>query len=305
MSNLQECKTKSQKCKIASAFANFSELVMLGHTIFSASFILIAMCVASIEVNASVWAGWRVFFLCVIALISARNFAMGFNRLCDKDIDSRNDRTKRRPSVDGRISVRAMIIFCVVNAAIFIITGYFINTLAFALSVPFLVILGGYSLMKRVSSLAHIVLGISLGLAPIAGVIAIEGAITLWCVLLALGVVFWVAGFDILYSLQDLQVDKREGLFSVPSRFGVIGALRISRVFHVLAVGFWCAFAYVADIGAAGWVGIALSAGMLIYEQYLVHRDFANIPRAFFTTNGYLGFVLLACIVIDGLMRTI
>lgn len=289
--------------KLRLSISRFSELVMFEHTIFSASFILIAMCVASVESFNSLWMGWQTFLLCALALISARNFAMGVNRFCDRDIDSRNERTKHRPSVDGRISSRAMIAFCALNALIFILTSYAINSLAFALSVPFLLILGGYSLMKRVSSAAHLVLGLSLGLAPLAGVIAIMGEIPLWSVLLACGVAFWVAGFDILYSLQDMQVDKREGLFSIPARFGLANALRFSRLFHILAVVLWCGFVYTAGLDAVAWLGVGLSAGMLIYEQYLVHRDFANIPRAFFTTNGYLGFVLLACVIIDGALR--
>lgn len=285
--------------KLRLTISRFSELVAFEHTIFSASFILIAMCVASLETNASLWVGWRTFLLCALALISARNFAMGFNRFCDRDIDKRNARTSKRPSVDGRISSQAMIAFCVFNAILFIATSYAINSLAFALSVPFLLILGGYSLMKRFSSLAHLVLGISLGLAPIAGVIAVQGAVPLWSVLLAFGVMFWVAGFDVLYSLQDIQIDKKEGLFSIPSRFGVEKALWFSRVFHVLAVVLWCGFLYLAGLGALAWFGVGISAGMLVYEQYLVHKNFANIPRAFFTTNGYLGFVLLVCIVLD------
>lgn len=154
--------------------------------------------------------------------------------------------------------------------------------------------------MKRFSSLAHLVLGLALGLAPIAGVIAIMGEIPLWSVVLACGVMFWVAGFDVLYSLQDIQIDKKEGLFSIPSRFGIERALWFSRAFHVLAVVLWCGFVYLAGLGALAWFGVGISAGMLIYEQYLVHKNFSNIPRAFFTTNGYLGFVLLVCIILDG-----
>lgn len=289
--------------KIQTSLKHFSELVAFEHTIFSASFILIAMCVASVEVNLSLWVGWETFTLCALALISARNFAMGFNRLCDRDIDARNARTKNRPSVDGRISARSIAIFCVLNALVFILASAMINSLAFVLSVPFLAILGGYSLMKRFSSLAHLVLGISLGLAPIAGVIAVAGAVPLWSVLLACGVAFWVAGFDVLYSLQDIQVDKQEGLFSIPARFGVKRSLWLSRGFHCCAVGLWCGFAYMADLGALAWIGVGLSACMLIYEQYLVHKNFANIPKAFFVANGYLGFVLLACIIGDGAGR--
>ena len=282
---------------------NFSELVAFEHTIFSASFILMAMCVASVETNMSLWVGWETFVLCIVALIGARNFAMGFNRFCDRDINARNERTKSRPSVDGRLSARKILVFCIVNALVFVLSSALINSLALALSVPFLAVLGGYSLMKRFSSLAHLVLGISLGLAPIAGAIAVQGSVPMWSVLLAFGVVFWVAGFDVLYSLQDIQVDRQEGLFSIPSRFGIRHSLLISRGFHICAVVLWCGFVYVAGLGAVAWLGVGLSMGMLIYEQYLVHKNFANIPKAFFVTNGYLGFVFLACIVCDGAVR--
>lgn len=287
---------------LASKIAHFSELVAFKHTIFSASFILIAMCVASVESNGSIWVGTKTFCLCALALITARNFAMGFNRFCDRKIDALNPRTTSRPSVDGRISSFSIAIFCAINALGFIATSYFINHLAFSLSVPFLLILGGYSLMKRFSALAHLVLGISLGLAPIAGVIAVSGEISAWSVILAVGVAFWVAGFDILYSLQDIEVDKREGLFSVPSRFGVRGALIFSRVFHIFAVLAWVWFGMSAGLGVFGFVGIGISAIMLCYEQYLVSKDFANIPKAFFVTNGYLGFILLGFVVLDALV---
>lgn len=289
--------------RIKTSLKHFNELVAFEHTIFSASFILIAMCVASVETNASLWVGWKTFALCVLALISARNFAMGFNRLCDRDIDARNERTKNRPSVDGRISARSIAIFCAINALVFILASAMINSLAFVLSVPFLAVLGGYSLMKRFSSLAHLVLGISLGLAPIAGVIAVQGAVSIWSVLLAFGVAFWVAGFDVLYSLQDMQVDRQEGLFSIPARFGAETSLLFSRGFHICALMLWSGFVYVAGLGALAWIGVGLSACMLLYEQYLVYKNFANIPKAFFVANGYLGFVLLACIIGDGAVR--
>ena len=287
---------------LASKIAHFSELVAFKHTIFSASFILIAMCVASVESNGSIWVGTKTFCLCALALITARNFAMGFNRFCDRKIDALNPRTTSRPSVDGRISSFSIAVFCVINALGFVLSSYFINHLAFVLSVPFLLILGGYSLTKRFSSLAHLVLGISLGLAPIAGVIAVSGEISAWSVILAVGVAFWVAGFDILYSLQDIEVDKREGLFSVPSRFGVRGALIFSRVFHIFAVLAWVWFGISAGLGVLGFIGIGISAIMLCYEQYLVSKDFANIPKAFFVTNGYLGFILFGFVVLDVLI---
>ena len=164
---------------------NISELIMFKHSIFSLPFIFIAMVVAS-----NGWFGWRLFFLGLLASISARNFAMGVNRYLDRDIDALNPRTKDRPSVDGRVSTSIMVLFIILNAVIFILVAYFINDLALKLSIPILLILGAYTLFKRFSSLAHIILGLSLGLAPIAGVVAVEGDIPLWSIYLALGVLF-------------------------------------------------------------------------------------------------------------------
>lgn len=280
---------------------HFSELVAFEHTVFSAAFILIAMVVASLQKHAGIWFGFPTLLLCALALISARNFAMGFNRLVDRDIDVLNERTKNRPSVDGRISATPLAIFCALNAMIFIITSHYINDLAFYLSLPFLLVLGGYSFTKRFSSMAHIVLGLSLGLAPIAGCIAVLGVIEFWCLALCIAVMFWVAGFDLLYSLQDIEFDSKHHLHSIPTRFGVKVTLYISRIFHLCAVVFWAFFISQTNVlGIVSYVGLGICALMLIYEQYLVYKDFKNIPRAFFTTNGYLGFVFFAFIILDG-----
>ncbi len=282
---------------------DFSQLVMFEHTIFSASFILIAMIVASNAHNGSPFFGFKLLFLGAITLISARNFAMCFNRICDRDIDSNNERTKNRPSVDGRISMLGMIIFCLVNAFIFVWVSYFINDLAFKLSIPFLIILGFYSVMKRFSSLAHVVLGLSLGLAPIAGDIAVSGEIHVWSVCLCVGVLFWVAGFDILYSLQDIGYDIKNNLHSIPAKFGAEDSMQIARIFHVLAVFFWALFLKLSQTHTLAIIGLIISAIMLIYEHTIVAKDFKNIPKAFFVTNGYLGFVFLFFIIIDSLVR--
>jgi len=271
-----------------------SELVMFKHSIFSLPFIFIAMIVAS-----GGWFGWKLFFLGLIEAISARNFAMGVNRYLDRDIDRLNPRTKNRPSVDGSISTTTMILFILINGIIFIVGAYFINDLAFKLSFPILIILGGYSLFKRFSSLAHIILGLSLALAPIAGVIAVKGEVTLWSIYLAIGVMFWVAGFDLLYSLQDIDFDKKHNLYSIPSRFGVKATMVISRVFHILTIIFWTLFIYSAKLGFFAKVAIIFSIIMLSYEHYLVNRDFNKIDRAFFTVNGYLGIIFLILIILE------
>ncbi len=274
--------------------ADFSELVMFKHSVFSLPFIFIAMLVA-----AQGWFGWKLLFLGTLAAISARNFAMGVNRYLDRDIDVLNPRTKGRPSVDGRVSNTQMVFFIIINALIFISVAYFINTLAFQLSVPILLVLGAYTLFKRFSALAHLILGVSLGLAPIAGVVAVTGEITAWSVYLALGVMFWVAGFDLLYSLQDMEFDKKNNLHSIPSRFGAKKTMWIARVFHILAVLFWVWFVSAAHLGLWAQLAVLFAAVMLTYEHYLVNKDFTKIDKAFFTVNGYLGFVFLIFIIVE------
>jgi len=280
--------------KILQKILDFSELVMLKHSIFSLPFIFIAMLVAK-----DGWFGWELFIFGVSAAVSARNFAMGVNRYFDQDIDILNPRTKNRPSVDGRVSSIGMILFIIANALIFIGIAYLINDLAFKLSIPILIILGGYTLFKRFSSLAHIVLGISLGLAPIAGVVAVSGEITLWSIYLATGVSFWVAGFDLLYSLQDIDFDKKHNLHSIPSKFGVKNTMYIARFFHILTILFWFLFTKEAGLGLWAIGAVVASLIMLGYEHYLVSKDFSKIDKAFFTVNGYLGFIFLILIIID------
>jgi len=272
----------------------YLELVKFSHTIFSIPFILIAMIVA-----ANGWFGWKLLVLGILAAVSARNFAMAVNRLVDKDIDAKNPRTQNRISVTGEIRESEIKLFIFANALIFIGVAYLINDLAFKLSIPILLILGGYSYFKRFSEFAHLILGISLGLAPIAGAIAVTNSIPCWSVFLAIGVMFWVAGFDILYSLQDMEFDKNEGLYSIPAKIGKEGALFISKMFHIFAVIFWLLFVAYAHLGFFAWLGVIFAAIMLYYEQKLVDKDFRNIPKAFFDVNGYLGIIFLILIILD------
>jgi len=273
--------------------SNFSELVMFQHSIFSLPFIFIAMLTA-----AHGWFGWKLLFLGILAAVSARNFAMGVNRYLDRDIDQINPRTKNRPSVDGRVSTKDMQLFIAGNALFFIVVSYFINTLALILSVPILGILAGYTYFKRFSASAHLVLGVSLGLAPIAGAVAVLGEIPLWSVYLAIGVMFWVAGFDLLYSLQDMEFDRKNNLHSIPAKLGEKKTLTIARIFHLLAVIFWGLYVGPSEIGSYGTMAVIVSALLLGYEHLLVFEDPNNIDKAFFTVNGYLGFVFLLFVII-------
>lgn len=278
---------------------NFSELVMFKHSVFALPFIFIAMITSSVQVNGSAWFGFKLLILGVLAAVTARNFAMGFNRYMDRDIDALNPRTINRPNVDGRVSPTQMLVFVIVNALAFIVVAYFVNDLAFYLSIPILIVIGSYSYFKRFSYFAHIILGISLGLAPIAGVVAVSETITLWSVLLSIGVMFWVAGFDLLYSLQDIEVDKKLGLHSIPSVFGAKKTMMISKVFHLCTVIFWLLFVITSNSRVFAYAAVIIGAVMLTYEHIIVHRDFTKIDRAFFTVNGYLGIVFFFLILID------
>ena len=272
---------------------------MFKHSVFSLPFIFIAMIVASYLEHGTGWFGWRLFFLGLLAAVSARNFAMGVNRYLDKDIDKLNPRTQGRPSVDGRVSNLAMLAFILINAVLFILVAYFVNTFALQLSIPILLVLGGYTLFKRFSALAHLILGVSLGLAPIAGVVAVSNAIPLWSLYLAFGVMFWVAGFDLLYSLQDMEFDKSHNLHSIPSQFGATKTLWIARFFHLFTILLWVAFVSETGLGIWAKLAILFSAIMLMYEHYIVSKDFTKIDKAFFTVNGYLGFVFILFIIIE------
>ncbi len=278
---------------------DFSELVMFKHSVFSLPFIFIAMLIASFNDSGSGWFGWKLLFLGTLAAVSARNFAMGVNRYLDRDVDILNPRTKGRPSVDGRVTNAQMLAFIFINAGVFILVAYFVNTLAFQLSVPILLVLGAYTLFKRFSSLAHLILGVSLGLAPIAGVVAVSGEITLWSVYLATGVMFWVAGFDLLYSLQDMAFDKENGLHSIPSKFGAQKTMWIARAFHFFTILFWTFFVLKAGLGFWAQLAVVFAAVMLGYEHYIVNKDFTKIDKAFFTINGYLGFVFLILVIME------
>ncbi|HEF3574035.1 TPA: 4-hydroxybenzoate polyprenyltransferase [Campylobacter upsaliensis] len=279
------------------------ELVVFKHSIFALPFLLSAMIVASKLKNDSVWFGFSALILGIICAVSARNFAMATNRLMDEDIDKDNPRCKDRPNISGRIGKMSVWGFILVNALVFIVCSYFINALAFYLSFPVLFLLAFYSAFKRFSSLAHLVLGFCLGLAPVAGSIIVLGEIHLFSVILCLGVTFWTAGFDLLYSLQDMEYDKKVGLHSVPAKFGASATLFISAFCHFLATLFWLLFVWVAPLGGLAFFGVLICGAILMAEHLIVRKNFAHIDRAFFTLNGYLSVVFFIFVLVDLLWR--
>jgi 4-hydroxybenzoate polyprenyltransferase len=235
---------------------------------------------------------------------------MGFNRIVDKKYDLENPRTKNRAIPAGLISLGEAWVLVIISSALFLFSAAMLNRLALILSPVALAIIFGYSYAKRFTSLSHLVLGLCLGIAPVGAWIAVRGTLLTssgnfdWPpVILAAAVTLWTAGFDILYSLQDIDFDRRAGLFSIPQKVGASAALLISRLAHYIAFVLLLDFGRFAGLGAAYYTGVAIIALSLVYEHALVHpRDFSKINAAFFTMNGVVSVVFFVFTLIDRIL---
>lgn len=264
------------------------ELVAFSHSIFALPFALGAMWVAG-----NGWPGWTLLILIIVAMITARTTAMSFNRLIDRKYDRLNPRTNKRPSVDGRISSAFMILLTIGMAIAFLAVCYSINEQAFRLSPIALIVVCGYSFTKRFTNWTHLFLGIALGISPIAAQVAMQGTITLPFVFLGLGVAFWVGGFDILYSMQDIEFDKKIGTHSVPARFGIKKSQWIARCMHIISGGLFFIFGIMNELNIGYFISIFLVTGLLATQHWLVRNDLSKIDAAFFTANGWISLIFL------------
>lgn len=275
------------------------DLIVFKHSIFALPFIFCAMLVSSKMQNQTLWFGWGLLILALFCAISARNYAMAVNRYLDAKIDALNPRTANRPSVDGRIGRKNLALFILANAFVFMLSSFFINWLAFWLSFLILIILGAYSYFKRFSPLAHVFLGLCLGLSPVAGAVAVLEEIPLWSLLLCCGVMLWTAGFDVLYSLQDIEFDKKFGLYSIPANYGKEASMFIARLFHSGAVVFWLFFVGAVGLGFWAYLGVFICAIILYAEHLIVDKDANKINKAFFTLNAWVSVLFVAFIWVD------
>lgn len=236
---------------------------------------------------------WILLLQIIGCMIFARNVAMGFNRWTDWKIDRDNPRTASREIPAGKISPKSAIIFVIINALLFIAVSSSINLLTAILSPAALAVVMFYSYCKRFTSLAHIVLGLSLGIAPSAAYIATTGTLTFAPCLISLLVLTWCGGFDIIYALQDLDFDRKNGLHSIPVRFGVKGALYISIALHVISIASLILFSLYCPQGWLLWIGEALFCGCIILEHILVTPTRQrSIGIAFGTLNGIASLTL-------------
>ncbi len=272
--------------------ARLLRFVRFSHTIFALPFALGAMLVA-----ARGWPAWETVALIVLAMVFARTAAMTFNRLADWQIDQRNPRTVERHRL---ISRSAAIVLLVISSAAFVGTTKWINLLCFTLSPVALIIVFFYSLTKRFTSLSHFFLGLALSVSPVGAWLAVTGEFALPPLVLALAVLLWVAGFDVIYATQDHEFDRAEGLRSLVVRLGVGRALAWAQALHWLMLVVLAIFGWLARLGDSFYVSLVLVAGALVFEHRSAARlDVAGINRAFFTSNAFVGLVFVLGIFVD------
>ncbi|MDX2181194.1 MAG: UbiA-like polyprenyltransferase [Bryobacteraceae bacterium] len=280
------------------------DMIKFEHSIFALPFAATGALLAIRESSFAVAGLPGKLWWILLCMVSARSAAMAFNRILDRDIDARNPRTAMRHLPAGLLSRDFAILFTVVSAAIFALSAAQLNLLCAALSPVALAIVFGYSYTKRFTSLAHLVLGFALGIAPAAAWIAIRGSLDARILWLTLAVTLWTAGFDIIYSCQDIDFDRRSGLSSIPARLGVADALNVARALHFGMIGALVALSGAFWLGALSWAGIAVVAALLIYEHSLVKADdLSRVNAAFFTVNGYVGILFFAFWASDMLWR--
>lgn len=263
-------------------------MVKIEHSVFALPFAYLGA-----FVSAGGWPGWRAFILLTVAMVAVRSFAMAWNRLVDLPYDSRNPRTAARPLITGEITVRETKTFLAATAVVFILAAAGLNWLCLVLAPLALVWSAFYSYTKRFTPMCHFALGSVLGLAPVAGWIAPRPAFSLPPILFFLGVTFWVAGFDILYALQDVEFDRENDLHSIPAELGVKPALVIARLSHVNAALFFLLGGWAAWLSWPYFLTWAIVAGVMLWEHRLIKPDdLSKVNMAFFTLNGVISIAL-------------
>lgn len=271
------------------------EMIKFEHTVFALPFAFLGAVLA-----ARGFPGWETTLWIVLAMAGARSAAMAFNRFADRFYDALNSRTAGRALPRGLVSANFVLFFVVASAALFVLSSWMLNDLAFQLSPAALAIVLSYSYTKRFTSFSHLFLGLALAIAPVGGWIAVRGVLELPPFFLAAAVLFWVGGFDVIYACQDIDFDRRVGLHSLAVRLGVRNALRLSVFFHVLMMVFLASAFWQLRLSAFSWTGLILVASGLAYEHSLVSaEDLRRVNAAFFMVNGLISLVLFSFVSLD------
>lgn len=285
---------------------NYLSLIKFSHTIFAMPFAMIGFFLGVVSVEKETHSNpWYMrygltFVLVILCMVFARSAAMAFNRYLDRQFDARNPRTAIREIPAGILKANSVLLFTITNAVLFIVAAYFINPLCFYLSPIALLVVLGYSYTKRFTPLCHLVLGLGLSLAPIGAYLAVTAEFSLLPVLFSLAVIFWVSGFDIIYALQDEEFDRSQELYSIPAWLGKARALRFSEMLHILSAACVILAGWYGSFGWLYWVGVAVFAGMLIYQHSIVKPgDLRRVNLAFMTANGIASVVFALFVISD------
>ncbi len=276
----------------------YFSFIKFSHTVFALPFAVIGYFLAISQTD--YFFSWKTFLLVVACMICARSAAMGFNRYADRMIDAKNPRTVTREIPAGKISSNSALLFVIFFSILFVVCAWFINPLCFYLSPVGLFVVLGYSYTKRFTALAHIFLGLGLSLAPIGAYLAVTGEFSLLPVLFSLVVMSWVAGFDIIYALQDEEFDRKEKLFSIPVWLGKKNALVFSRSLHLITASVLFVAGISGNFGISYWMGAFIFIILLGYQQKLVRpEDLSKVNIAFATTNGIASIVFSIFVLTD------
>ena len=279
----------------------YLSLIKFSHTIFAMPFAFIGFFLASYKSEID----WKIFIYIILCMVFARSSAMAFNRYIDRDIDKANKRTSETREIpNGSIKANSALIFVIINSLLFIGTTFLINTICFYLSPIALLVILGYSYTKRFTAVCHLVLGLGLSLAPIGAYLAVSGKFDLIPILFSVVVLFWVSGFDIIYSLQDEEFDKEHKLHSIPVLLGKKTSLTLSKVLHFLVIIILSQIPNYGDFGKLYWIGFSIFSSLLIYQYTLVkHNDLSKINLAFFTTNGIASVIFGIFVILELLIK--
>ena len=275
--------------------ATILEMIKFSHTVFALPFAIMSAFLAAEGVPSA-----RQIFWILMCMVGARSAAMSFNRIVDAELDARNPRTAERAIPAGKLTRAETAAFMLVMSALFVFSAYMLNRLAFMLSPVALAVVFGYSYTKRFTDYSHFVLGLALAIAPVGAWIAIKEEFHLVPLLLGAAVLLWTAGFDIIYSCQDIEFDNQAGLHSLSKRLGTSRALLLSSLLHAIMILILLAVFFAAGLGNIFLVGIILVAALLAYEHSIVKADdLSMVNTAFFNINGAVSLVLMALTMAD------
>ena len=304
--SLAESKIQKKPRGLKSKISDYAGLIRFSHTIFALPFAMASVVLAwpkhPVTLRALTWI--------LIAMVGARSAAMGFNRLADRRFDALNPRTQGWELPQGTVKVTEAVLLTGAMSLLFVYAAYELSWLCFLLSPLALAIVFFYSLTKRFTWASHLFLGLALAIAPIGAWLAVAGAAVsvgelATPLLLGFAVLFWLAGFDIIYSLQDREFDRKQGLHSIPVRFGVTGALRLSSCFHAVTIVFLALVGVTAALGFIYWIGFTAVAVVLIWEHRIVTaHDLSRINRAFFDYNAYVSLAYLLATLADTIFNS-